>query len=398
MSTTKNMRVVALLTACQAALLTNNIILVGLNGIVGYALLGDDKSLATLPITTYILGTACTTVPASLWMKRFGRQAGFIAGALIGVVGALVGVTAILTSSFWLLCFGTLLIGGYNAFGQYYRFAAAEATAEHFRSRALSLVLAGGVVGAIFGPEISKLTKDALWIPFAGTYFFLLGLAVVAVILQLLVKLPPPAQLEGQLDARPLALIVRQRQFIFAIASSMLGYASMNFIMTAAPIAMVTHHHAYSDAAFVIEWHALAMFAPSFGTGSLIRRFGNLVVIQAGAMLTIGCIIVSTFGEMTVGTFWLALMLLGVGWNFLYVGGSTLLTTTYRPSERAKAQATHDQLVFIATAISSVFSGWLLQRTGWPALAIMIIPLPLIVLLSGFWATLARPIAEAPAE
>ncbi|MGY4334033.1 putative MFS family arabinose efflux permease [Bradyrhizobium sp. LB7.2] len=176
----KRSRVVALLAACQAALLTNNIILVGLNGLVGYSLLGTDKSLATLPVTAYVLGTACLTVPASLWMKRAGRRAGFITGAMIGVIGALVGAFAVFAGSFWLLCVGTLLMGGYNAFGQYYRFAAAEIAGAAFRSRAISLVLAGGVVGAVAGPETSKLTKDLLSAPFTGTYLFLVGLALVS--------------------------------------------------------------------------------------------------------------------------------------------------------------------------------------------------------------------------
>ncbi|MET4294667.1 putative MFS family arabinose efflux permease [Bradyrhizobium sp. LB8.2] len=378
----KPTRVVALLAACQAALLTNNIILVGLNGLVGYSLLGTDKSLATLPVTAYVLGTACITVPASLWMKRVGRRAGFITGAMIGVIGALVGAFAVFSGSFWLLCVGTLLMGGYNAFGQYYRFAAAEIAGAAFRSRAISLVLAGGVVGAVAGPETSKLTKDLLSAPFTGTYLFLVGLATVALILQAFVVIPTVAEDEHKREARPLAVIARQGNFILAVMSSMFGYASMNFLMTAAPIAMVQHHHAYSDAAFVIEWHALAMFAPSFVTGSLVKRFGNIPILQIGAGLILLCIAIATYGGLSVAAFWISLVLLGVGWNFLYVGGSTLLTETYAPSERAKAQATHDQFVFLATALSSVGSGWLLQKVGWPAMALWSLPLPLVVLMA----------------
>jgi MFS family permease len=382
MSIDKNSRVVGLLAACQAALLTNNIIIVGLNGLVGYSLLGADKSLATLPVTAYIIGSACTTVPASLLMKRVGRRNGFMTGAVIGIIGALVGASAVLLGNFWLLCLGTLLMGGYNAFGQYYRFAAAEVAGAAFRSRAMSLVLAGGIVGAIIGPESSRWTKDLLSAPFAGTYLFLVALAVVALILQTFVVIPLTRSPEGGEEARPLSVIVRQGHFMLAVTSSMFGYATMNLLMTAAPIAMVQHHHMYSDAAFVIEWHALAMFAPSFITGSLIKRFGNIPILRIGAALNIACIVAALVGGLTVLSFWISLVLLGVGWNFLYIGGSTLLTETYRPSERAKAQATHDQLVFLATALSSFLSGWLLQKVGWPGMALWSLPLPLAVLFT----------------
>jgi predicted MFS family arabinose efflux permease len=394
----KNLRVVALLTACQAALLTNNITMVGLNGLVGYSLLGTDKSLATLPVVAYVLGSACTTVPASFLMKRVGRRNGFMTGAVIGVIGALTGAFAVFSGNFWLLCIGTLLMGGYNAFAQYYRFAAAEVAGAAFRSRALSLVLTGGIVGAVIGPESSRWTKDMLSAPFAGTYLFLVGLAVVALILQAFAVIPPRDDPEGGKPARPLSVIVRQGSFVLAVISSMFGYASMNLLMTAAPIAMAQHHHAYSDAAFVIEWHALAMFAPSFLTGSLIKRFGHIAILRIGAGLTLSCVVVAFSGGPTVASFWISLVLLGVGWNFLYIGGSTLLTETYRPSERAKAQATHDQLVFLATALSALLSGWLLQTVGWPTIALWSIPLPLGVLLASILISRQRRTAIATAN
>jgi len=383
MGTNKN--AVALLAICQAMLLTSNIVMVGLNSVIGYSLLGDDKSLATLPVTAYILGTALMTVPASFWMKRVGRRAGFITGAILGLLGSLTGALALVESNFRLLCLGTLLIGGYNAFGQYYRFAAAESVGPESKSRAISLVLAAGIVGAIVGPESTRLTKNVLPMPFAGTYFFLAGATVLAVVVLLFLKLPPAPDQNSASKSRPLSTIVRQDRFVVAVMSGMFGYAIMNFLMTAAPIAMIAHHHAYSQATFVIEWHALAMFAPSFGTGLLIKHFGNITVLRVGAALSLGCIAITTLAGTSVSVFLIALILLGVGWNFLYVGGTTLLTETYHPSERAKVQATNDQLVFLATASSSVLSGWLFQHAGWPAMAIWSLPLPVAILIGTVW-------------
>jgi predicted MFS family arabinose efflux permease len=382
---TKEKRVVAALAASQAMLLINNIILISLNGIVGYMLLGADKSLATLPVTCFVVGTALVMTPASFWMQRFGRRVGFMTGAGFAIIGTLTCAAAVESHSFPLLCFGTFLTGGYNGFGQYYRFAAADAASPAFRPRAISLVLAGGILGAVVGPESSKYTKDLLSIPFLATYLFLAGAATLALLLQFFNDIPRPVAAEDHGPRRPLLEIVRQQKFIVALLAGMFGYASMNFLMTATPIAMVTHQHAYADAAFVIEWHAIAMFAPSFFTGSLIKRFGTLAILRTGAWLILACIAAAALGGIGVAAFWSTLVLLGVGWNFLYIGGTALLTETYRPSERAKAQATNDQLVFLATAASSVASGWLLSRIGWPALVLWLLPLPATVLVAASW-------------
>ena len=381
---TKEKRIVALLAASQAMLLINNIILVSLNSLVGYALLGEDKSLATLPVTCFILGTALVMTPASFWMQRHGRRAGFMTGAASAMIGTLVSAVAVDLNWFWLLCLGTFVTGFYNGFGQYYRFAAADAASPAFRPRAISLVLAGGILGAIVGPETSKFTKDLLSIPFLATYLFLAAAASVALLMQVFADIPRPSAAEEG-PRRPLAEIARQEKFVVAVICGMFGYALMNFLMTATPIAMVAHQHSYGDAAFVIEWHALAMFTPSFFTGSLIKRFGTLAILRTGAWISLACIATATFGGVGITAFWTSLVLLGVGWNFLYIGGTTLLTETYRPSERAKAQATNDQLVFLATAASSVASGWLLQHVGWPNLVLWALPLPVTVLIAASW-------------
>jgi predicted MFS family arabinose efflux permease len=380
----KEKRIVALLAASQAMLLINNVILISLNGIVGYTL-AANKALATLPVTCFVVGTAVVMVPASLWMARVGRSKGFITGAACTIAGSLVCALAVWIDSFALLCAGTFLVGGYNAFGQYYRFAAADSASPAFRPRAISLVLAGGILGAVIGPEMSKYAKDLLSVPFTATYLFLAGAGVVALAIQCFTDIPAPAHADQQGPQRPLREIVRQEKFLVALLCGMFGYAIMNFLMTAAPIAMVLHQHEYADAAFVIEWHAIAMFAPSFVTGSLIKRFGAPAILRTGAWLALASLATAAFGGLGVAAFWSVLVLLGIGWNFLYIGGTSLLTETYRPAERFKAQATNDQMVFLATAASSVLSGWLLQSVGWPLLAYWCVPLPVAILVAVSW-------------
>lgn len=383
--TSKN---VAVLAACQALLLTNNAMLIALNALAGYAL-AADKSLATLPITTYVVGAALTTLPASLLMKRIGRQAGFMAGASVGFFGALLCTWALSMGSFWLLCSGTLVMGMYNAFGQYYRFAAADSASEDFKSRAISLVLAGGLVGGIIGPESSKLTKDLLPVTYMGSYASLMAFSVAAMLLLTVLDIPSLSERERGERGRPLGEIIAQPVFIVAVLGAMIGYGVMNLLMTATPLAMGHHHHPYHDAAFVIEWHVIAMFAPSFITGSLIRRFGVLNVMLAGAGLMFVCVATALSGT-ALANFWLALVLLGVGWNFLYVGGTTLLTECYTPAEKAKTQGTNDFLVFLAMATSSFSSGALLNRAGWETLSYWALPFLALTAGATLWLALKR--------
>ncbi len=374
---------VGVLAACQALLLTNSVTLIALNGLAGFAL-AEDKSLATLPVTTYVIGSALTTMPASLWMKRVGRRTGFYTGGLFGMAGALICTLAVYYASFWLLCAGTLVSGVYNAFGQYYRFAAADVASEAFKSKAISLVLAGGIVGGIVGPELSKLTKDLFAATFMASYGSLTLFAAASLLLVRLVEIPPLSEAEHKGGGRPLPAIMAQPVFVVAALGAMVGYGVMSLLMTATPIAMSHHHHPYPDAAFVIEWHVIGMFTPAFFTGSLVRRFGVLAVMLAGAALMMACVAIAISG-VALPNFWTALVLLGIGWNFLYVGGTTLLTECYTPAEKAKTQGVNDFLIFITMAMSSLSSGVLVTSEGWRTMNFWALPFLLLVAGATVW-------------
>ena len=372
----KQNRNVALLCATQALLFTNNTILISINGLAGYAL-AADKSLATLPVTAYVIGAALTTMPVSQLMRRVGRVNGFSIGTLIGILGALICGFAVYSHSFWTLCAGTLVMGIYNASGQYYRFAAADAASSDLKSKAISLVMAGGLVGGILGPQTSKLTKDILPAEFLGSYLALIGFCIIALTLQRLMDIPRLTAAEQKDQGRPLAEIARQPAFIVAVLSGMIGYGVMNLLMTATPLAMKSCAHPFSDAAFVIQWHVIAMFAPSFVTGSLIKRFGVRTIMVTGVLLSLCCVAIALSG-LEVMHFWIALVLIGVGWNFMYLGGTTLLTETHTPAEKAKAQGANDMAIFITMAISSASSGWLFTARGWEIMNYGAIPFLLL--------------------
>ncbi len=376
-------RNVGLLAACQALLFTNNSTLIAINGLAGLAL-APYMGLATLPVTFWVLGGAISTMPASLHMKRVGRQAGLTAGTLWGVVGALICGAAIWLQSFWLLCFGALVFGVYNAYGQYYRFAAADVASADFRATAISLVLAGGLVGGILGPNTSRFTIDLLGPKFMGAYLALIGFALATMLLLRFVRVPTPSAAEQAAAGRPLAEIVMQPKYIIAVLSAAIGFGVMNFLMTSTPIAMQVHHHPYGEAAFVISWHVVGMFAPSFFTGPLIRRVGALPVMFAGALLNFASIGIALSG-VAVPHFWWAMVLLGVGWNFLYIGGTMLLTETYRPEERAKAQGANDQTIFVMMAISSFTSGMTVTTAGWERVNLLALPLVATVAVAIVW-------------
>jgi len=365
-------RNVAVLAAAQALLFTNNATAIAINGLAGYAL-ASNKSLATLPVTGWVIGAAIATFPASMLMKRVGRRGGFVIGIFVGMLGAIICSAAVAGGNFWLLCLGTLVFGAYNGFAQYYRFAAADASPINFKSKAISLVLAGGLVGGIVGPEVSKLTVDALTTKYLGAYLSLMVFLVMAFAVVLLLRIPPPTEAEQREAGRPLAKIAAQPPFVVAVICAAFGYGIMNLLMTATPLAMGICGHPYGSAAFVIQWHIIGMFGPSFFTGSLIRRFGLLQTMLTGAALLLACAIVALTG-VTVAHFWFALVMLGVGWNFLYIGGTSLLTETYHPSEKAKAQGLNDTVIFLVMATSSAASGILLNRNGWEMLNYLTMP------------------------
>jgi len=381
-------RNVALLAACQAMLFTNNSTLIAINGLAGFAL-APYVGLATLPITCWVLGGAIATMPASLHMKRVGRQRGLTWGTLWGVVGALICGGAIWAQSFWLLCFGTLVWGVYNAYGQYYRFAAADAASTDFKATAISLVLAGGLVGGILGPSISRLTVDMFTPKFMGAYLALIAFALVTMVILRFIRIPNPTAEEQAGSGRPLGEIAAQPKFIVAVLSGAIGYGVMNFLMVSTPIAMQVCGHPYGDAAFVISSHVVGMFGPSFFTGPLIKRFGVLPVMLAGAALNLVTIGIALSG-VSVAHFWWSLVLLGVGWNFLFIGGTTLLTETYRPEERAKAQGANDQAIFIMMALSSFSSGLTVTSAGWATVNLFALPLIGLIALAIGWYALRR--------
>jgi MFS family permease len=394
MNSTK--RNVGLLAACQALLFTNNSTLIAINGLAGLAL-APYVGLATLPVTCWVLGGAIGTMPASLHMKRVGRQRGLMSGTLWGMVGALICAAAIWLQSFWLLCFGTLVWGVYNAYGQYYRFAAADIAPQDFKASAISLVLAGGLVGGILGPTSSRWTIELFTPKFMGAYLALIAFAIATMLLLRLVRIPTPSAAERSASGRPLRQIVAQPKFIVAVLAGAIGYGVMNFLMTSTPIAMQVCGHPYGDAAFVISSHIIGMFAPSFVSGPLIKRVGALPVMFTGALLNFAAIGIALSG-VAVAQFWWSLVILGVGWNFLYISGTTLLTETYRPEERARAQGTNEQAIFTMMAISSISSGLTVTTAGWERVNLFALPLVAIVAIAIVWYALrerARKVAAA---
>ena len=388
-------RNVALLAACQAMLFTNNATLIAINGLAGLAL-APYAALATLPVTCWVLGGALGTMPASLHMKRVGRQRGLSLGTLWGIGGALLAAYAIWLQSFWLLCFAALVWGVYNAYGQYYRFAAADVSTPEFRSTAISLVLAGGLVGGLLGPNLSRWTIDLAGPRFMGAYLALIVFAVATMLLLRFIRIPSPTQAERSASGRPLAQIAAQPRFIVAVLSAAIGYGVMNFLMVSTPIAMRVCGHPYDAAALVVSWHVVGMFAPSFFTGGLIRRMGVLPVMLAGAALNFAAIGIALSG-IAVAQFWWSMVVLGVGWNFLYVGGTTLLTETYRPEERAKAQGANDQAIFLMMVISSFTSGMTVTAAGWERVNLFALPMVALVAAAIVWYALHERARKAAA-
>ncbi|HEY8252289.1 MAG TPA: MFS transporter [Burkholderiales bacterium] len=393
MNSTK--RNVGLLAACQALLFTNNSTLIAINGLAGLAL-APYVGLATLPVTCWVLGGAIGTMPASLHMKRVGRQRGLRSGTFWGIAGALICAAAIWAQSFWMLCLGTLVWGVYNAYGQYYRFAAADVASPDFRPTAISLVLAGGLVGGVLGPTSSRWTIELLAPKFMGAYLALIGFALLTMLLLRFIRIPTPSAAEQSATGRPLREIAAQPKFIVAVLAGAIGYGVMNFLMTSTPIAMQICGHAYGDAAFVISSHVIGMFAPSFVTGPLIKRIGALPVMFAGVLLNFVAIGIALSG-IAVAQFWWSLVILGVGWNFLYISGTTLLTTTYRPEERARAQGTNEQAIFIMMAISSLSSGLTVTAGGWERVNLLALPAVATIGIALIWFALRQRAEKAAA-
>ena len=341
-------------------------------GYVGQTL-SPDKTLATLPITAMMTGVLFGTLPMAMIMQRFGRRTGFQLGALLGILGALTSVYAIELGSFWLFCLGTHLIGYYQSSANYYRFAAADMASPAFRPTAISWALAGGLLSALLTPEILTRTR-ALWLPFAASF----GATAIAALLGLLavsmVRIPTPSRRAANAPSgRPLREIVSQPRFIAALAAGIVAYGMMNLVMTATPLAMAGHSYTPDDASYAIRWHVLAMFAPSFFTGALIARFGRVPMALAGLVLLAACGVIALSGVMLMH-FTLAMVALGLGWNFAYISATTMVTDCHTPEERAKTQAFNDLCVFGFVAFTSYLAGRLLNTVGWSGVNYTLIP------------------------
>lgn len=353
--------------------------------LVAYMMLGEDKSLATLPLVFTHIGLLVCTVPASLLMDRIGRRSGFAIGALIGILAGAVGVFAVFQSSFPLLCLTAFLQGASISVAWYYRFAAADSAPPHLKARAISLVLFGGILSGIIGPESAKWAKDMFApVTFAGVYVMFGVMCVITLLILALLRIPPPTKEELSEPARPLGVIARQPAFIVSVLSSMVGYGVMTVLMSATPLAMHGCGFSFSDSATVIQFHSMSMFAPALVTGYLIVRFGALAIIGAGAVIMVGCVLVAMSG-IAFTNFLFANILVGVGWNFCFIGGTSLLTTTYRQSERAKVQAAHDFLCYSVTAVTAGMSGVVLASAGWEYVNLLALPLILIVIAAVVW-------------
>ena len=352
-----------LLTLCQGFFLTNNVTFIAINGLVGLSL-APSAWMATLPVTGYVAGGALCAGMVGRHQRRWGRKRAFQVGLGVGMVSSALCAYAASTHNFWLLVAATVVAGYYNANAALYRFAATELVAPSFKEKAISWVLAGGIFGAVVGPNLASVTRDVLPVAFAGAYAALVGVALLSLLTLSFIQFPPLPQPSAANPGRPLREIARQPVFIIAVAASALGYGVMNLLMAATPIAMAQCSHPFKSAALVLEWHVLGMFVPSFFTGALIKRFGCLPVMGVGVVLNALCIAVALSG-VELMQFLVALFVLGVGWNFLYIGGTTLFTQTYRPEEKTTAQAAMDTVVYSTMTVTSFSSGALITTQGW---------------------------------
>lgn len=383
-----NARVLAAAAALGAA---SPPIVISLGGLVGQTL-APDKALATVPVSLLQLGLATGTIPAALLMRRLGRRNAYFIGALIGVAAGCVAAYGIASAAFALFCLGTFMAGWWGSFVQSFRFAATDVASDAFKARAISWVMIGGLFAGFVGPQTVIWTRDLLaTAPFAGSFLGQAGLALLTIpVVALLRRTHVIDTPKG--GGRPLGEITRQPRFVVAVVTGLVSYGLMSFLMTAAPIAMVDCGHGIGEAALGIQWHILSMFGPSFFTGNLIARFGKERITAAGLILMAAAAATGLSG-ITVAHFWIALVLLGVGWNFGFIGATALVTDCYRPEERAKVQAANDFLVFGAVAIASFASGKLLDAGGWETVNWLVFPPVLIGLALLAWHRRARVVA-----
>ena len=346
--------------------------------------LATNKALATLPLALYFVAVMLTSIPASLLMGVIGRKRGFLLATLIGIIGGACGAFGIYLGLFPLFCIGTIATGIYTGFGNYFRFAATEVAPPDKKNTAISYVLAGGVLAAVIGPNLANFSKDVFAVTYVGTLVSVIVLYSLNGLNFIAMQLPKPVIRDFRQTTRSMLQIAAQPAFIVAVASAAIGYGIMVLLMTATPLEMTHQHHEFSDVAFVIQWHVLGMFVPSFFTGHLINRFGAQRIIMVGTLLMVLCILMNFHGS-SVSHFWAALLTLGVGWNFMFIGGTSLLTETYSADESAKAQAFNDFTVFTVAAASSFSAGAVLYEWGWRFVNYSVTPLIVIVVLAHIW-------------
>jgi len=385
----RNARVLAICQGLYIAAISIDLTLTALTG----HMLAPDKALATLPFALITVAGAAVTWFASLLMQRIGRRAGFALGGLAGTAGGLLSVWAVFHADFWLFCAGTALVGVFQAFAQYYRLAAADAVEAAAKARAIAVVMAGGVIAAVAGPALAAWSRDLFPLAtFAGAYLMvaLLGAATVALLLAAYRDLPDvPADSasprEAPAPARPLRVVARQPIFVAALANNVVGSVSMMFVMTAAPLAAVACHHSIDDGANIMQWHLIGMYGPAFFAGALVKRWGLPTMLGLGMAINVasaGVAIAST----SLPAFYAALFFLGVGWNFMFVGGTTLLAQSYRPAERGRAQGAAEMLRYAATALATLAAGPALDRYGWQAVNTAMLPVVgLAALMTAWW-------------
>ncbi|MEL7274231.1 MAG: MFS transporter [Pseudomonadota bacterium] len=364
---------------------------IALGGLAGMYLLGDDKSLATAPVTGYNIGVAVGALPAAMLMAQVGRRLGFMSGSIIGIMGAFISCYALIIANFWLFCLGMACSGLGSSFVQQFRFAAADEGTEDFKPKAISWVLAGGVFAAIIGPQAAIFFRDMFApVEFAGAYFAGAFLIFGGLLVLSLLKFEKPPTREERKNAdtgRPLPVIMAQPRFMVSVLCAVGAFALMAYVMTGAPLAMALCGFDVDQSTLGIQWHVIAMFGPSFFTGNLIARFGKERIVAAGMIILATCSVVALLG-ISLANFYVALILLGVGWNFGFIGATAMLTDCYRPEEKAKAQGANDFILFGSVAVASFMSGATLNafgEGGWDAINYVVFPVVALCLLGLLW-------------
>lgn len=389
-------RHVHLLATAQGLLLTNNIVFIAINGLVGMQM-APRPWMATLPVMGYVVGGALATGAVARVQRRWGRQASFQSGLAVALGSALLCALAAWIGSFWLLLAATVVAGYYSANGQLYRFAAAELAPPADRERALSRVLAGGLIGAVAGPNLASHTRDLLPVPFLGAYLALAAVALLSMAVMAMIRFPAVAPMPaGAPQGRSTAELLREPTFLVAALAAAIGYGVMNLLMAATPLAMDVCGMPFSDVAWVLEWHVIGMFAPGFWTGGWIRRFGVMRVMAVGVLLNLACVAVALTGQ-DLHRFVVALFLLGVGWNFLFTGSTTLAMQAYRPEEKDRAQAAINFGVFATMALTSFASGALVTTQGWSVLNLGSLPALLVMGVALAWLARRPGLSRTPA-